>query len=138
MCKKIATILTAWFCLLGVWCVNNKPLFSGFAAEYEVYSMANGSNGMIEHVNSNKYYTFALKYGEACVIDVGEFCQQQFLNQYNAKTILTERTSHGFSVYAYSPQIKYCTYIKGEKINLHLFIGEQAVKVGSPIIFGSY
>ena len=138
MFKKIATILTAWFCLLGVWCVNNKPLFLDFSSDYEVYSMANGSNGNIESANLSNYYTFTLKYGEACVISTSSFCQQQFLKQYNAQLIFIETLDHGKSVYAYSPQIKYCTYINGEKINLHLFIGDSQVKVGSPIIFGSY
>lgn len=138
MLKKILSILTAWFCLLGAWCVNNRPLFLDFGNEYEIYSMANGSNAKIECANSNSYYTFALKYGESCSLSASEFCQKRFLNQYNARLIFTEQASHGTSVYAYSPQIKYCAYIKGEKVNLHFFIGEQAVKVGSPIIFGSY
>ena len=57
MLKKILTILTAWFCLIGVWVVNNKPVFSTFSDRYEVYSMANGSNGRVEQANQTNYYT---------------------------------------------------------------------------------
>lgn len=138
MFKKIATILTAWFCLMGVWVVNNKPIFSAFSSEYEVYSFQNGSNGDIQTTQLKDYLGCSLKYGEACVIDLADFGEKAFLEYYGATIVFLEQTCYGTSLYGYSPKIKYSTIINGEKINLHVFICENYVKVGSPIIFGSY
>jgi hypothetical protein len=54
-----------------------------------------------------------------------------------AKIIFTEQIEEGTSYYAYSPTIKYRTKIKNKIINLQIFVGK-GVKVGSPIIFGSF
>ena len=140
--------------LFYVWCVNAVPMFSDFVGECEVYSKFSSSQATINKVENENYFTQFFRRGEAVVLpksylkitchnperlskDELEFVLGDFLDQFNAKLVMLERLEHGVSCYAYSQDIKYSTNIKGKKINLHVFIGE-TVKIGSPIIYGSY
>ena len=138
MFKKITTVIIATACLCAVWFVNNRPLFSSMATRFEVYATSNGSDGVIYDVCKDEYPLITLKYGEACVLPLEEGLEERLLSTFNAKVVFCENTQFGKSIYAFSPDVKYSKQIKGLKVNLQIFIGESNVKIGSPLIYGSY
>ena len=136
MFKKVLVLILATCILINLAICNNQPLFSQFNNKFEVY-LSNSSDGQIVFADSKTYPFISGIYGESVAINKEEFCLRDFLSNMQAKIIFTEQIDEGISYYAYSPKIKYRTKIKNKIINLHVFVGA-GVKVGSPIIFGSF
>lgn len=136
MFKKVLVLILATCILINLAICNNQPLFSQFNNKFEVY-LSNSSNGQIVYADARTYALISGIYGESVAINKEEFCLQDFLSNMQAKIIFTEPIDEGISYYAYSPKIKYRTKIKNKIINLQIFVGK-GVKVGSPIIFGSF
>ncbi|MBR2871513.1 MAG: hypothetical protein IKB98_09120 [Clostridia bacterium] len=139
MLKRVSVLLLCALTLIACWWVNSKGVFTGLnVGKIEIYQKSNSSNAQIILVSDLEYKFLTNKYGEACFVDGKDFCLTEFLSHFDANLIFTETLSHGTSYYAYSPKIKYSKKINGEKINLHVFVGKNNVKVASPIIYGSY
>ena len=71
-------------------------------------------------------------------IEKQEFELHSFLLEMGARIVFSEKTDKKVCYYAYSPKIKYIERVNNHNINLHIVIGENSVKVGSPIIYGSF
>ena len=136
MFKKVLVLILATCILINLAICNNQPLFSQFNNKFEVY-LSNSSNGQIVYADAKTYPFISGIYGESVTINKEDFALQDFLSNMQAKIIFTEQIDEGISYYAYSPKIKYRTKIKNKIINLQIFVGKN-VKVGSPIIFGSF
>ena len=136
MFKKVLVLILATCILINLAICNNQPLFSQFNNKFEVY-LSNSSDGQIVFADSKTYPFISGIYCESVAINKEEFCLRDFLSNMQAKIIFTEPIDEGISYYAYSPKIKYRTKIKNKIINLQIFVGK-GVKVGSPIIFGSF
>ena len=136
MFKKVLVLILATCILINLAIFNNQPLFSQFNNKFEVY-LSNSSDGQIVFADSKTYPLISGIYGESVTIEKEKFCLYDFLSNMQAKIIFTEQIDEGTSYYAYSPKIKYRTKIKNKIINLQIFVGKD-VKVGSPIIFGSF
>jgi len=52
--------------------------------------------------------------------------------------VLRESLETKECIYAYSENLKYFVKIKGEKVNVQICLSGDGVKVGSPLIFGSF
>lgn len=136
MCKKIIGIVFFIICVAYMWCVNSRPMFDLGKNDFEVYVNGNSSNAIIKRVNELEYIFCFNRYGESCEISESVNADD-FFKTFNAKIVKIEQGEFGTNYYAYSSKIKYCVLLFGEKVNLHLFLGN-TVKVGSPLIFGSY
>ena len=73
--------------------------------------------------------------GESCAVYAP---YEQVLKDFSATHIFSEKTDGGESHYAYSPKIRYKTYIKGRAVNIHYHVGKSGNKLGSPLIYGSF
>ena len=136
MFKKIFIPIILAVCLALTFFVNNFPVFYSYSNSLEIYDKGKSSGNIISI--SNFSAIFRHKYGEAFVTEKNQFQLQNFLKDFNAKIIFFEEIEKGTCYYAYSPKIKYFESINGEIINLHIYIGEVSVKVGSPLIYGGY
>lgn len=117
---------------------NNMPVFFKYADKYEVYLTDYSCSNATKNVFLLEYlFTFNVK-GESCVIDKNEFEKEKFLSDFSATEMFSESTGEIVCFYAYSPKIKYTEKINGKTVNLHVAIGKDQVKVGSPIIYGSF
>lgn len=137
MLKKIAVLTCAVILVLFISYSNEKPLFSNYSNTFEVYTQNASSNAVIVNATKNSYPLISSKVGESCKIS-GKFDLTKFLSEMGASTVFTEQTEQGVSYYAYSSRIRYGALIKGREINLHVFIGNSGITVGSPLIFGSF
>ena len=117
---------------------NNAPVFKNFADEYEVYLTDFSCSNKIINVDKNKYPFIINVKGESAVIDKEKFNLQSFLSDLNAELVLVESDENYSCYYAYSPNIKKSKAFKDKTINLHIAITDDCVKVGSPLIYGSF
>ena len=140
MLKKISVITMSLILVLGLFFFNRVPAFDKYnhCGEYEVYLESYSSTKSILKVDSKKYkFVLGVK-GESFCLDVKGFNLCEFLNKVGARLVFSEQLSDVTCYYAYSPKIKYLESVRGKLINIHIVISESLVKVGSPIIYGSF
>lgn len=122
------------FCLFYI---NSKPIIKT-NGKVEVYL---GSNSSCCKFETTDYVGASLifnKYGESVILEDENFNVEEFFRSVQGEIVLIEEIEGGTSFYAYSKEIKYLREIKGERINLHVYVKGEKVIIASPIIFGSY
>ncbi len=136
--KGVFTFLVCVFVVGVSFYINSTSLFYTFNGKNEVYLNYNSSNAKIIAINKEDIKNFISKKGEAIFIEKKGLCPYKLMEEFSAKLILVEKTNEGVSYYAYFKDIKYVKNVKGEKINLHIFISDKGTKIGSPLIYGSF
>lgn len=117
---------------------NNAPLFSEYSNEYEVFVKSGSNINSVKKVSKSEYiWCHGIK-GESCVIEKQNFCLSDFFDEFNAEQLFSEKVGEIIVYYAFSPQIKYREKVQGKTINLQVAVSEGHVKVGSPLIYGSF
>ena len=129
----IATIIFG-LCFYALY-ADNPPVFKGYAEEYEIYLSAGSFGDNIVHTSEKNLGAFTVVKGESCSVTVS---YKQLLEDFSATHLFSEETADGVSRYAYSPKIKYRTYINGQAVNIQYFSGKGRKIVGTPMIFGSF
>lgn len=138
MFKKLCAIFLAFFVLSWAFTVNDKPVFGAYAERFELYLLDNSSSAYIVSVSKDEYSAYKKIMGESCKVDKQNFSISDFLFDMGATLIFVEENEFGTSYFGFSPKIKYKKSTSGGTINLHVFIGESEVSIGSPVIFGSF
>ncbi len=138
MLKKIMVCLMCILLLSCTFLINKTPIFSAYASDFELYLNSPTSNAHIVRANSFSYPLYKNVYGESFKISSSEFDIEKFFKDFSATVILTEKIEHGISYYAYSNEIKYRTMLFNKSVNLHVFVSENSVTVGAPLILGSF
>ena len=136
MFKKLSRVIITLIFIISIcftYFVNARPTFLGYGNICEIY-FDNGSFSAPQKF-SGYLLPFGVK-GEACVINKEDL--EKLLKDFRATIIFSEEIDGGINYYAYSPKIRYRARVKGKRVNLHAFIKNDRVKVGSPVIFGSY
>lgn len=141
MFKKFAVILSSIIVIYSVGYFPTVPLFYEFIDEntsYEIYLENYSSSSSIVMLNDiNTYKTLSNISGESCRVR-GHVTKEDIISRFNAQLVLVEKHEGGTSYYAYAKTIKYIATVGGKKVNLHVFVEKNGIKVGSPIIFGSF
>ena len=137
MIKKFSVLIASIILMLGLFISNRVPVFDGLG-QYEVYLGSYSMTDKIEKVDKNGFKFMLGVKGESLTIDIDEFNLSDFLSKMNAKIIFTEELFDVVCYYGYSPKIKYLESMNGKLINIHIAISQQHVKVGCPIIYGSF
>lgn len=72
--------------------------------------------------------------------ETGKEAARRILSFYGAEPRITENAGGGVSYYCYSPKIgsAQCKIVGGEAVNLHIFVKDNEVRAGVPLIFGGY
>ena len=138
MLKKVLVLVLSSIVVISMFVFNNAPVFKNFADEYEVYLTDFSCSNKIINVDKNKYPFIINVKGESAAIEKEKFNLQSFLSDLNAELVLVESDENYTCYYAYSPNIKKSKAFKDMTINLHIAITDNCVKVGSPIIYGSF
>ena len=122
------------FCFYSLY-ADKSPVFKAYANEYELYLTAGSFGDNVAKATSKNFGDYKNVKGESCIVNVS---YEQVLCDFSATRVYSEETAGGTSYYAYSPRIKYVTYVSGKAVNIHYFAGETYAKLGTPIIFGSF
>lgn len=138
MFKKICVVLSCLLVLSGTYLFSRTPIFNDYSSVFEVYLNSADSTAEFKTVNISEFKFLSGVRGESFKTDKDNFDLQDFLESFSANLVFTEQIEHGVSYFAFSKDIKYRTTLSNKPINLHVFIGENNVVVGSPIISGSF
>ena len=128
------SVIIFTFCFYSLY-AEKSPVFKSYASEYELYLTAGSFGDNIAYATDKDFKDYTKIKGESCFVAVS---YEQVLKDFAATHIYSEETAEGTSYYAYSPRIKYKVCIDGEAVNIHYFAGKTHVKLGTPIIFGSF
>ncbi len=137
MLKKLS--ITACIILAFFWMFSVNSLISNtkFGKPFELYLHTNSSDATIVCAENLSLKDLVNVRGASFTLD-SKVDVQALLSKLNAKTVKTEVTPFGKSVYAYSKDIKYKKLINGTLINVHIFISQNSAILGVPLIYGSY
>ncbi len=141
MPKRISFILASLICLFSVWWINTPPLFKGYANTFEIYLLSASSTSEIKQVNAIQYRFSGRIFGESCILtenQTEQFDVMEFLSKFSAKVVEVEEIGGCISYYAYSNKIDRAQNFNGQAVNLHVAVRDGMIKIGSPIIFGSF
>ncbi len=129
-------LLAVFFVVAPLFLPDENPPFLGLASEYEVWMGENSSARRI-----------VLCEGEYEIVDInalgGVSCEskrtaESLLLQLDAKILFSETTCGVTSYYA-AADLPFGVEVNGVVVNLQVAVrADGSVKVGSPIIFGSY
>ena len=137
MFKKISVIIASLLLLTGIFVFNRAPIIDNLD-QIEVYLSSYSASTNIKKIKTEDFkFVLGVK-GESYVMSVEDFCIDEFLDLVQAKVVLSEQFSDLVCYYGYSPKIKYLESINGKPINVHIAIRENCVKIGFPIIYGSF
>ena len=136
MFKRICVIFAFLFALAFFWLTNSASAFGERYPVTEVYSSFCSSEPILCK-GKLSYAKNLIRCGEGFYAEK-DFDVDGFLLEFSAKTVYIENLKDAVSVYAYSPKIKNFVILFGERVNLHISVGEETIKVATPVIFGSF
>lgn len=76
--------------------------------------------------------------GECATYLLNQTDKEKIFNGLFADEVFSEKIVEGTSYYGYSKKIRNFKVINGEKVNVQVFVGKEYIKVGIPIIYGSF
>ncbi len=138
MLKKVLVFFSAIIIITSLFFIGNEPVFNSYAKNYEIYLDSCSNSKKIINVNNRDCASVLGKKGESVYVEKQTFELHSFLLEMSARVIFIEEIEGKVSYYAYSPKIKYIQQVKGHNINLQIVVGDNMVKVGSPLIYGSF
>lgn len=130
--QKKSGVIFSFFTILILFLLGAFPSFTGFTKNSEVYGGVYSSSCLILDGDFSLFKT-----GEGGVLREG-VTKKEVMERFNARLVFIEEVEGVVNYYCYSDKIKCSLAIKGEKINLHFAERGNVVKVGTPIIFGSF
>lgn len=138
MLKRAVAIIVSIILIISLYITYKQPIFKDYAKTYEVslsdYSLSQG----LKKVNSLEFLFVGEIKGESCIIEMDNFKLNEFLDQMKAEIVFEREIDGVKSYYCYSNKIKYQKRVEGQVINLQIATTNKFVKVGSPIIYGSF
>ena len=108
------------------------------ANEYEVYFKSYSQSSWLKTIDKNQFKLVLGIKGESFTIDINDFCLEEFLSQIDGDICFIESLENVVCYYGYSKKVKYLEMINGKIINVHIAISKNYVKIGFPIIYGSF
>ncbi|MBO5851081.1 MAG: hypothetical protein J6R29_01975 [Clostridia bacterium] len=125
MLKKTLFLLCLFFSCI---------LFAQNAIPYKNIEVTYGkkSNCTVNCVN------VALFYESASIIKEKDFNYQKILEKTNAKLQFIEETNGVTSYYYYSSKLHKIEIVNGVKVNLHVAVSSDYIKLGTPFIYASF
>ena len=136
--RKIICVVIALLFTLIVHSFIDTPIFKGESDKITLYLGNSSSACQMATIDVKDYYKYTGVCGESVVVQKQGFNLTSLLKKYGASVIFSEQIAEGENYYCYSPKLKYRRVLNGKIINLHVFVGESSVSMGSPMIFGSF
>ncbi len=139
--KKFCALLLIFSSIFLVVCsayINSTTYLEKYNGRYEVYLLSSSSNAKIMQVDKRSSSLFVSKRGEAVFLENSILSPNEIFDSLSAKQVFIEETEEGISYYGFSNKIKFKKMINGKVINVHVFKSERGIKIGLPIIYGSF
>ena len=137
---KIFYLTVCAFIFAIIYMYSSLPLTSGLSKRAEFYVQGNGSNAQIvnvENLTELQKYSFSKVHGEGAIVEDKQKLFK-FITDYGVEFYYSQKIEDGTSYYGYSNKIRYSQKLNGKIINVHIHVKNGTIKIGFPIIFGSY
>lgn len=135
--KTLTAVVLSASCAALIWTLG-KFSFPNNAAKEEYYLYSPSSQAERTLFLRAKDVLFLEGMSYEYETSDGEAFAQEMIRSFRAVVLETETLDGVTSYYCYSPRLGDTTVLFGCKINLHIAVKGDLVKVGSPIIFGGY
>ena len=135
--EKVFVIFALFLTLILLFVSNSIFYLKDFDGNFEVYREFSSSTDNIQSVKKEQMLFMIGKKGEGCFLS-NNMSIFEILKKLNADVVFEEEILEGKSYYCYSKDIKHKTMVKGEVINLQVCISQKGVKIGTPLIYGSF
>ena len=136
MFKKLFYIFMAVLTLFSLKVANSKPVFANFSNTFEV-CVGQKSSGNFYKANNRSFCLFNGVTGESCIVNE-KYSLEDVIEYFSAEKVFEEKVENLIITYYYSPKIKYVQKVNGKKINLQACVTNNQLKIGTPLIFGSF
>lgn len=141
MSRKIFTYFLVFIsvsvCFLGAFAASRAPLFAEFSDTFELYLKKGSFDSYITTVGIEDYRLSGDVEGEGCTVKEG-ITAEEIMRAFSATVVFGEETEDGISYYCYSENIRYRENLKGKEVNLQIFESSRGIKIGAPLIYGSF
>ena len=125
MLKKMLYVACLFFTLV-LYALNSIPFYN-----VEV-TYGKGSNCIVKNAK------IAMFYDSVCATKSKDFNYQNLVEEVGATLQFVEDVNGVKSFYYYSPKISKVQILNGKKVNLHVAVANNYIKIGSPFICGGY
>jgi hypothetical protein len=136
--KRVFVALCTLAVAFVLFYLNAKPVLSGWGDKFEVYVLENGSNAQIISLSEQEFLFCRDVTGESVELLGDSTTAKRILDLFGAKIMWVERLEHGISYYGYSDKIRYRKVISSQAVNIQVFVSDERIVVGSPLIYGSF
>lgn len=131
--KIIVVFLLIVTVISVMYAAYSQPKLLEYSEKVETYFIKDGSDCVIKTVKRGE--TAFLKKGESCEISLSA---EEILKKLDVIVRRIEITNGIVSYYGYTKKFNYSVNLYGEIINVHIAAGNGVVRLGTPIIYGSY
>lgn len=131
--KIIALFLLIVTVISVMYAAYSQPKLLEYSEKVETYFIKDGSDCVIKTVKKGE--TAFLKKGESCEISLSA---EEILKKLDVIVRRIEITNGIVSYYGYTEKFNYSVNLYGEIINVHVAVDKDVVRLGTPIIYGSY
>ena len=138
MLKKALALIVSIIVICSLYITYKQPIFKDYSKMFEVSLCDYSLSQNLKNVNNLEFLFMSGIKGESSIVEMNEFDLHEFLDKMNAKVVFEREVCGVKSYYCYSRNIKYQKRVEGHMINLQIAITNNFVKVGSPIIYGSF
>ncbi len=137
MLKKVSVIIASLLLVICLFIVNRVPVLDR-ANEYEIYLESYSTTEQIKKVEKEEYKFILGVKGESFSLKNENFCLDEFVKELDLDMVYEENLGEVVCYYGYSKKVKYLETIDGNLINVHIAVKKECVKIGFPIIYGSF
>ena len=144
----ICTALAVGFCLLATLSIRaaNTVLLADLKGERTFYLDSASSQGLRKsslsigelHRVKGECVRLDLTAQDGGKYALNEEFALEIIRAYGAEIVFKEETCGQVSYYCYTPRFDNGLLLYGQRVNLHVAVGENACTVGTPIIFDGF
>ena len=132
----LATIVSLFF-FFCLWLFGKFPFpQNSIKEEYYLYSASSQGARKTELSLSDLVFLQGVSYEYQT--ETGEEFALEQIRRFRAVILLKEELGGSYSYYCYSPMLGKTVTLGEDKINLHIVVRGENVKMGSPLVFGGY
>lgn len=131
--RILALFLLLLMCVSFTYFTYSEPILLKYSNEVEVYSVKNGSDCVIKKAKKGDF--IPRKTGESCTVNASA---QKILDELDVTVYKIEILGGIVNYYGYSDELKYGVELFGKRINVQVCDDGRTVKLGTPLIYGSY
>jgi len=135
--KKVSVIIASLIVVMCLFIANRMPVLDR-ANEYEIYLENYSTTEQIKKVKKEDYKFILGVKGESFSLKNENFCLDEFVKELDLHIVYEENLGEVVCYYGYSKKVKYLESIDGNLINVHIAVRNECVKIGFPIIYGSF